>query len=105
MLKTLNDTGNMRHGMISLLDETSGDLLVTACMKIRSPSITSVTNRAKAWSGPSWKAVKPLVLRRISDEGRFLDRLGVYDMALPFIGVPISIGDHTVGRIGRSAFG
>ena len=30
VLRTLNDAASMRHGMISLLDDGSGDLLVTA---------------------------------------------------------------------------
>jgi Nif-specific regulatory protein len=38
-----------------------------------------------------------LVVERISEEDRFLDRLGVYDPELPFVGVPIAIGDKTAG--------
>ena len=32
------------------------------------------------------------ILPRVGDETRFLDRLGVYNPDLPFIGVPIRIG-------------
>jgi Nif-specific regulatory protein len=38
-----------------------------------------------------------LVIERLAEESRFLNRLGVYDSNLPFIGVPITIGEHTAG--------
>ena len=34
-----------------------------------------------------------VVVKRIADEPRFLDRLGLYDPQLPFIGVPIRVGE------------
>ena len=33
VLNVLDDTGNMSHGMISLIDEVSGDLMVIALHK------------------------------------------------------------------------
>ena len=41
---------------------------------------------------------QPWVVSRVADEPRFLDKLGIYDSNLPFIGVPIRIGeDRAVG--------
>ncbi len=97
VLRVLNDTGNMSHGMISLLDEESGDLLVsalhegpTAFKPVRYKSGEGVVGRIL-------ESGSPLVIERISDEDRFLNRLGVYDLYMPFIGVPILIGNQTAG--------
>ena len=105
VLKTLNDIGNMRHGLISLLDETSGDLLVTALHANPEPLNHIRYKPGEGVIGAILESGEPLVLQRIADERRFLDRLGVYDMALPFIGVPISIGEHTAGVLAAQPLG
>jgi Nif-specific regulatory protein len=97
VLKTLNDTGDMRHGMICLLDEDSGDLLVSALHENPMPFNAVRYKSGEGIVGAIMESGEPVVLQRISDEDRFLDRLGVYNQDLPFIGVPIPIGDHTAG--------
>jgi Nif-specific regulatory protein len=97
VLKTLNDTARMSHGMISLLDEESGDLLITA-MHERPESVGPVRYKpGEGVIGSIMEHGEPVVLTRISDEDRFLNRLGVYDLDLPFIGVPILIGEQAAG--------
>ncbi|MCG8023515.1 MAG: nif-specific transcriptional activator NifA [Candidatus Thiodiazotropha endolucinida] len=105
VLSTLHDTGNMRHGMISLLDETSGDLLVTALHENPEPLNHIRYKPGEGVVGAIMESGEPLVLKRISDEARFLDRLGVYDLNLPFIGVPIPIGDHNAGVLAAQPLG
>jgi len=97
VLKVLNDTGNMRHGMISLIDEESGDLLVSALHESPAPFKAVRYKPGEGVVGSILESGKPLLIQRISDEARFLNRLGVYDLHLPFIGVPILIGDKTAG--------
>jgi Nif-specific regulatory protein len=97
VLKTLNDSGNMSHGMISLLDEQSGDLLVTALHENPAPFNTVRYKSGEGVVGAIMDSGESLVVERISEEDRFLDRLGVYDPELPFVGVPIAIGDKTAG--------
>jgi Nif-specific regulatory protein len=97
VLKTLNDSGNLRHGMISLLDEQSGDLLVSALHENPAPFNAVRYKPGEGVVGVIMESGEPLLVRRISEEDRFLDRLGVYDSELPFIGVPIPIGDQTAG--------
>ena len=97
VLRTLNDTGNMRHGMISLLDDKSGDLLVSALHENPMPFNEVRYKPGEGIVGDIMESGEAVVLQRISDEDRFLDRLGVYNQELPFIGVPIPIGDHTAG--------
>ncbi|MEJ2453290.1 MAG: nif-specific transcriptional activator NifA [Candidatus Thiodiazotropha sp.] len=105
LLKTLNDTGNMSHGMICLLDEQSGDLLVSALHENPAPFNAVRYKLGEGVVGAIMESGEPLVVQRISDEDRFLDRLGVYDTELPFIGVPIPIGDHTAGVLAAQPSG
>ena len=105
VLKALNDAGNMRHGMIGLLDERSGDLLVTALHENPEPFNAVRYKSGEGIIGAIMEGGKPLLIRRISDDRRFLDRLGVYDLELPFIGVPILIGSHTAGVLAAQPLG
>ncbi len=105
VLKILSDVGNLQHGMISLLDTRSGDLLVTALHENPAPFNTVRYKAGEGVVGMIMESGEPLVLRRISDEQRFLDRLRVYDLNLPFIGVPIPIGDHTAGVLAAQPVG
>ncbi|MEJ2592613.1 MAG: sigma 54-interacting transcriptional regulator, partial [Candidatus Thiodiazotropha sp.] len=105
VLKTLNDSGEMRHGMISLLDEQSGDLLVSALHENPAPFNAVRYKSGEGVVGAIMEHGEPLLVRRISDEDRFLDRLGVYDPELPFIGVPIPIGDQTAGVLAAQPSG
>ena len=105
VLGRLNDTANMRHGMICLLDDNSGELFVTALHENPAPFNTVSYKPGEGVVGVIMESGEPLVVRRISDEDRFLDRLGVYDPELPFIGVPISIGEHTAGVLAAQPVG
>jgi len=105
VLKVLNDTGNMNHGMISLIDEESGDLLVSAVHESPAPFKAVRYKPGEGVIGSILKSGKPLLIQRISDEDRFLNRLGVYDLYLPFIGVPILIGDKAAGVLAAQPSG
>ncbi|MEJ2693376.1 MAG: nif-specific transcriptional activator NifA [Candidatus Thiodiazotropha sp.] len=105
LLRTLSDSGNMRHGMISLLDERSGDLLVSALHENPAPFNAVRYKPGEGVMGAIMESGEPLVVRRISDDDRFLDRLGVYDLELPFIGVPIPIGEQTAGVLAAQPSG
>lgn len=97
VLRALNDAGRMSHGMISLLDEESGDLLVSALHEGPVPFNTVRYKQGEGLIGAIMESGEPLVIERLSEEDRFLDRLGVYDHGLPFIGVPILIDNETAG--------
>lgn len=100
VLRVLDDCIKIRHGMISLMDADSGDLLVTALHQSPVPLTPVKYSAGEGVTGTILETSSPLRLCRISDDGRFLDRLGVYDQTLPFIGVPIMIGGKTVGVLG-----
>ena len=93
VLKILNDSGRLRTGMVSLLDADTGELMVSALHGESLPSIKNVSYRpGEGIVGIIMSRAKPLMVERISDEPRFVGKLGVYDTALPFIGVPVVIG-------------
>jgi len=99
VLKVLHEQGSLSYGMVSLVDEETGELLVSALHDESPRPMESVRYRpGEGIVGTILSSAEPIIVRRISDEPRFLDRLGVYKPELPFIGVPINIGeDETVG--------
>lgn len=105
VLSRLSDTAKLQHGMICLLDDSSGELFVTALHENPAPFNTVRYKPGEGVVGAIMASGEPLVVRRISDEDRFLDRLGVYDPELPFIGVPILIGDTTAGVLAAQPLG
>ena len=97
VLKVLNDSNNLQYAMIALLDENSGDLLVTTLHASPTPFDLVRYRPGEGIVGAIMCSGDSLVIERLAEESRFLNRLGVYDSNLPFIGVPITIGDHTAG--------
>ena len=99
VLKVLHEQGSLSNGMVSLVDNETGELMVSALHGDRPRAIDTVRYRpGEGIVGTILARAEPLIVRRISDEPRFLDRLGLYNPDLPFIGVPINIGeDETVG--------
>lgn len=94
VLKLLNDQGHLRSGMVSLLDEKSGELMVSALHNDNTRPIETIRYRqGEGLVGEIMTRAQPLIVECIADEPRFLDRLGVYDTGLPFIGVPIRSGE------------
>ena len=93
VLKLLNDQGHLRSGMVSLLDDKTGELIVSALHNDNSQPIETTSYRpGEGLMGSIMKRAQPLIVECIADEPRFLGRLGVYDTELPFIGVPIRSG-------------
>lgn len=97
VLSILHEEGDLHHGMISLLDQDSGDLLVTALHEGPESLRPTRYKPGEGITGAILEASRPLVVKRISDDPRFLDRLGVYDQDLPFVGVPVVIRGQTAG--------
>jgi Nif-specific regulatory protein len=94
VLKILNDIGGLHYGMVCLVDEETGDLLVSGMHEQDAKPFKSVRYRpGEGVVGTILERDEPWIVPRIGDEPRFLDRLGVYDPDLPFIGVPIRIGE------------
>ncbi|WP_172452632.1 nif-specific transcriptional activator NifA [Chromatium okenii] len=99
VLGVLHDRGRLSHGLVCLLDDERGELLISAIHGADAEPFEKVSYQpGEGVLGRILSTNEPWILPRIADEPRFLDRLSLYDAALPFIGVPIRFGDG--GAIG-----
>lgn len=93
VLEQLHEYAGMQNGMVTLLAPETGELLVSAVYSNNSEAMQSVRYQpGEGIVGAILAEERPIVVRRIADEPRFLGRLGLYDANLPFIGVPIVAG-------------
>ncbi len=94
LLSVLHDNAGMQRGMVTLLDPDSGELSVSAVYSGNQEHAQTVRYRpGEGIVGTILERDQPLVVERIADEPRFLGRLGLYDPQLPFVGVPIHVGE------------
>ena len=91
VLQVLHGHGGMKRGMVTLLDSATGELLLSAVHSEHGQGrIGRISYRSgEGLVGAILEHRKMVVVERIADEPRFLDRLGLYDWELPFIAVPI----------------
>jgi len=95
VLELLHQHGRLSKGMVSLVDRETGELLVSALHEDGVAPFESVRYRpGEGIIGRILERNRPWVVPRVADEPRFLDKLGVYEPNLPFIGVPIRIGEE-----------
>jgi Nif-specific regulatory protein len=93
VLGVLHRRGRLCKGMVSLVDQETGELLVSALHEDGVAPFRSVRYQpGEGIVGRILERNQPWVIPRVADEPRFLDKLGVYDPKLPFIGVPIRHG-------------
>jgi len=99
VLSVLHERGRMSHGLVCLLDEDRGELMISALHGKDAEPFEKVTYQpGEGVIGQILSSNEPWILPRLGDEPRFLDRLNVYDRDLPFIGVPIRVGEeHPIG--------
>ena len=95
VLTLLNDRNRLSDGMVCLVDQETGELLVSALHDAVPLPFEAVRYRpGEGVIGRILERNETWILPRVGDETRFLDRLGVYNPDLPFIGVPIRIGEE-----------
>ena len=95
VLTLLNDRNRLSYGMVCLVDQETGELLVSALHNAVPLPFEAVRYRpGEGVIGRILECNETWILPRVGDETRFLDRLGVYNPDLPFIGVPIRIGEE-----------
>lgn len=95
LLQVLHEQAGMRHGMVSLLDPERGELLISAVHGHDMGRAREIRYQAgEGIVGRILERGELMVLRRIADEPRFVDRLQLYDRNLPFIGAPICVGEQ-----------
>jgi len=100
VLKTLSINFNMEFGMVTLVEPESGELLLSAIHTGINNKIDQEGIRYRPGEGLLGSILEdgnPIVISRLADEPRFLDRLGIYNAILPFIAVPILVAHKRVG--------
>ena len=98
VLRTLEITGHLSCGMVSVIDPDAGDLAVHAVYGLDSEAYGPVRYQAgEGLVGLVLEGGGTMAIARLADEPRFLNRLGLYDKELPFIAVPIHVGGTLQG--------
>lgn len=98
MLQTLNDIAHMQYGLVSLFDQNRSALFVQAVHGIDPEIVKDIKSiryrMGEGIMGTVMHQGHSLVIPKVADDGRFLDRLNLYDYGLPFICVPIPGSNH-----------
>ena len=96
-LQTLSDIAHMQYGLVSLFDHNRSALFIQAVHGIDAEVVKDVKGvryrMGEGIMGTVMHQGHALVIPRVADDPRFLDRLNLYDYALPFICVPIPGAD------------
>ncbi|MDO8329454.1 MAG: nif-specific transcriptional activator NifA [Fluviicoccus sp.] len=93
VLAVLHNDAGLEHGLITFANAEHNALQIGA-VHSDSDDVTRLSGNIRYRSGEGvigniLRHGEMVVLGRISHEPRFLDRLSLYDLELPFIGVPI----------------
>ncbi len=98
VLRTLEITGHLSRGMVSVVDADAGDLSVHAVHGLESDEFQSLRYQpGEGVLGRILESGRSSAVARLGDEPCFLNRLGLYERELPFIAVPIHIGGTLQG--------
>jgi Nif-specific regulatory protein len=96
VLRVLHDEAGLTHGMISVVDPETGYLSAHAVH--HESGVSNVQYQpGEGILGLMLEKPRTVMLARVADEPRFLNRLGIYRQDLPFIAVPIKVGGNLQG--------
>jgi len=96
VLRVLHDEAGLTCGMIGVVDPQTGNL--TAHALHHPDGVGDVQYQpGEGILGLMLEKPRTVMLTRIADEPRFLNRLGIYRQDLPFIAVPIKVGGNLQG--------
>jgi Nif-specific regulatory protein len=88
----------LSRGLVSVVDPDSGDLTVTAVHGLDAAAFMPVRYQTgEGVLGLVLEDGKTIVVDNVGRDQRFLNRLGIYDPALPFIAAPIAAGGRQLG--------
>jgi Nif-specific regulatory protein len=100
VLEMLHKRSGMRSGMITLREIESSSMIVSVVHTNGAGNFTEPVryNPGEGLMGAILDEGSTIVVEKVSEEPRFLGRLGLYDPELPFIGSPIYIEEgDTIG--------
>jgi Nif-specific regulatory protein len=92
VLRVLQDEANLSHGLIGVVDPQSGHLTAHTIHHPNSAIHDVHYQPGEGILGLMLEKPRTVMLTRVADEPRFLNRLGIYRPDLPFIAVPIKVG-------------
>ncbi|MCK6375189.1 MAG: nif-specific transcriptional activator NifA [Zoogloea sp.] len=96
VLRVLQDEAGLTAGMIGVVDAQSGNLITHTLHHPSGP--TGVQYQpGEGILGLMLEKPRSVMLARVGDEPRFLNRQGIYQQELPFIAVPIKVGGNLQG--------
>jgi len=97
VLDQLHQFAGMQRGMVTLKNPESTEQSVVALYGVEPEVVSKVRYRAgEGLVGNILATGNKMISECVGAELNFLDRLGIYDAGLPFIGVPIRVGEHGV---------
>ncbi|HNI82235.1 MAG TPA: GAF domain-containing protein, partial [Rhodocyclaceae bacterium] len=96
VLRVLDEEAGLGLGLIAVVDAQSGTL---GTHVIHHPNVVGDVSYqpGEGVLGTILEKPRTIMLQRIADEPRFLNRLGIYQPGLPFIAVPIKAGSTLQG--------
>ncbi|MGM0594431.1 MAG: sigma 54-interacting transcriptional regulator, partial [Pseudomonadota bacterium] len=95
VLEQLHESAGMERGMVTLKMPDSAEQSVVALYGVDPKVVSKVRYRSgEGLVGKILATGHRMVCECVGAELDFLDRLGVYDSGLPFLGVPITVGGH-----------
>jgi len=98
VLRMIDEGCGLRHGIVVLREPNGTDLLLSAARGLDPERTARVRYRqGEGIVGTIMEHGRAVVLDAVSSEPRFLGRLGLYEPAKPFIGIPIRSWDGPVG--------
>ena len=100
VLEILHKRSGMRSGMITLREIENNSMIVSVAHTDGGGKLTEPVryNPGEGLMGAILDEGSTIVIEKVSEEPRFLGRMGLYDPELPFIGSPIYIEDgDTIG--------
>lgn len=98
MLQSLHEHAQMQFGLVSLFDHNRSALFIQALHGVNPEVIKDMKSiRYRIGEGILGTVMhqgESVVVPRVADDPRFLDRLNLFEYSLPFICVPIPGADH-----------
>ncbi|HEX8962319.1 MAG TPA: nif-specific transcriptional activator NifA [Rhodocyclaceae bacterium] len=91
VLDVLDEETGLAHGMVSVLDPASGELVVNVIQGIEVDADVRF-QPGEGILGVLLEDKRSIALPVLGRDPRFLNRLGIYDRNLPFIAAPINAG-------------
>ncbi|MBK1680842.1 nif-specific transcriptional activator NifA [Rhodocyclus tenuis] len=92
VLEALDDHAGLTRGSVSVVDPQSGDLFVNSVHGVDVSGAPVRYQSGEGILGLILENDQTIALSSVDSDPRFLNRLGIYDTALPFIAAPIRAG-------------